>query len=265
MNKYQVNKAGATTTRRREEKYGWTLAISLAVHIALALLILWGGSFLPAAAVIGGGFGGAAQGDSYSVGVIEDLGGGTGMVKPSIVPRPPTLIDETIIKEKPDAIPLPQGLETKKKKASDRQLKEAEKLRQSPANLVPTAPEPGVGGKGGAGGIPGRGSGSGSGVSIGTGCTAFGDSWYARVVEGRISSNWIRPPEGMSVEIVYSFYIAPDGSILGIKCEKSSGNPELDLAAERAIRASDPLAPPPPEFRGRPVQFIAQFIYPPRP
>jgi TonB family protein len=65
--------------------------------------------------------------------------------------------------------------------------------------------------------------------------------------------------------MVYSFYIAPDGTIIGIKREKSSGNPEMDLTAERAIRASNPLAPPPPEFRGRPVQFVAQFIYPPQP
>jgi TonB family protein len=106
--------------------------------------------------------------------------------------------------------------------------------------------------------------GGGNGVSIGTGSGGFGDSWYARAVEARISSNWIRT-EGMHVEMIYSFYIAANGTIYGIKQEKSSGNQQMDLTAERAIRASNPLAPPPQEFRGRPVQFVAQFVYPPSP
>jgi TonB family protein len=67
----------------------------------------------------------------------------------------------------------------------------------------------------------------------------------------------------MRVEITYSFYILANGTIAGVKLEKSSGNPEIDRTAERAIKASNPLAPPPPEFRGRPIQFVAQFVYPP--
>jgi protein TonB len=91
----------------------------------------------------------------------------------------------------------------------------------------------------------------------------MGDSWYARAVETRISSNWIRPPEGIRVDAIFSFFIASNGSIYEIKKEKSSGNDALDLTAERAIRASNPLAPPPPEMRGRPVQFVAHFLHPP--
>jgi TonB family protein len=65
--------------------------------------------------------------------------------------------------------------------------------------------------------------------------------------------------------MIYSFYIAADGTIYGIKKEKSSGNQQMDLTAERAIRASSPLSTPPREFRGRPIQFVAQFIHPPNP
>jgi len=67
--------------------------------------------------------------------------------------------------------------------------------------------------------------------------------------------------------MTYSFFIAADGTVNGIRQEKSSGNPQMDLTAERAIRALqvDPLPPPPQEFRGRRIQFIAQFVYPPNP
>ena len=111
----------------------------------------------------------------------------------------------------------------------------------------------------------GGGRGGGNGVSIGAGSGGFGDSWYARVVESRISSNWIRPDTRERVEMTYSFYILADGTIRDIRREQSSGNPEMDRTAERAIRASSspPLPPPPPEFRGKPIKFIAQFVYPP--
>jgi TonB family protein len=67
--------------------------------------------------------------------------------------------------------------------------------------------------------------------------------------------------------MTYSFFIAADGTVSGIRQEKSSGNPQMDLTAERAIRALqvDPLPPPPQEFRGRRIQFMAQFVYPPNP
>ncbi|HYK88883.1 MAG TPA: TonB family protein, partial [Acidobacteriota bacterium] len=164
---------------------------------------------------------------------------------------------------KPEAVALPQTIEKappKKVKAVQPSTKKVPETKAS--NVIPTAPQPGAGGTGGIAGGSGGGRGGGNGVSIGAGSGGLGDSWYARVVESRISSNWIRPPEGVRCDIAYSFYIALNGSIYNIKLTKSSGNPELDMTAERAIRASSPLAPPPPEFRGREIQFVAEFIYP---
>jgi len=45
--------------------------------------------------------------------------------------------------------------------------------------------------------------------------------------------------------------------------EQRSGIGSIDLAAERAVRASDPLSPLPYELRNRTVKFIAYFEYPP--
>jgi TonB family protein len=247
-----------------EERYGRAFVASIGIHGILALLILFGGYLLPSSPVeFGTGRGGGTGGDISTVGVVEDFSGGTGMVKPSIVPKPPALLEKPPV-EKTKAIPLPGSLEPKKKKPY---IKETAKAAQvSPkSNVIPTAPEPGSGGIAGSSGGSGGGIGGGNGVSIGAGSGGFGDSWYARTVESRVSSNWIRPSEGMHVEMVYSFYIAADGTIYGIKQEKSSGNSQMDLTAERAIRASNPLTPPPQEFRGRPIKFVAQFIFPPNP
>jgi len=189
------------------------------------------------------------------------------MTKPSLVPQPPALPAEKATKEeKAAAIPLPDALPIKKlSKAQEKSTASKKGVPASQSNLIPTAPQPGAGGTGGLSGGSGGGVGGGVGVSIGSGSGGFSDSWYARTVEARLSSNWIRPAPGIRMEAVYSFYISASGNIYDIKQEKSSGNTALDLTAERAIRASNPLSPPPPEFQGRPIQFVAQFIYPPTP
>ncbi len=204
------------------------------------------------------------------MGIADETGGGEGMFKPSLIPQPPALPAEKAAKLEPkEAVPIPDTVAPKKPIPKRQESVQSKEQKERPAaktsNVVPTAPMPGAGGTGGLGGGSGGGRGGGSGVSIGSGSGGFGDSWYARSVEARISSNWIRPPQGVRVDVVYSFLIAPDGTIYNLTKEKSSGNDALDLAAERAIRASNPLAPPPPEFRGRPVQFVAEFIFPPNP
>jgi TonB family protein len=254
-----------------DERYGRPFLASMALHLALLGLAFLAPYLLPSPAVIqiGTGPGGGMGGESYAVGVADDLGGGEGMIKPSLIPQPPALPPEKVAKEEPkEAVAIPDTVAPKKTVPKQQPVTQSKAKKVLPAqstNVIPTSPMPGAGGAGGLGGGTGGGRGGGNGVSIGSGSGGFGDSWYARVVESRISSNWIRPPEGVKVEMVYSFFIAGDGSIYNVTKEKSSGNEAMDLAAERAIRASNPLAAPPPEFRGRPVQFVAQFVFPPTP
>src|SRR5439155_27016680 len=68
-----------------------------------------------------------------------------------------------------------------------------QKISPPPANVIPTAPQPGAGGTGGVRSGAGGGLASGVGVSVGPGGGGLGDFWYAREVERRIGSNWIRP------------------------------------------------------------------------
>jgi TonB family protein len=252
-----------------EERYGRSVLASFGIHAALFLFIWLGPYLFPSISPvrIGTGPGGGLGGETYAVGVIDDLGGGAGMIKPSVTPQPPALPQEKQIKPEPkEAVALPDTIAPKKKpqRAEDTQAGK-KKVQPQNSNVIPTEPRPGAGGTGGLAGGSGGGRGGGVGVSIGAGSGGEGDSWYARVVESRISSNWIRPAPGIRVEIVYSFFIASNGSIYDITKEKASGNDALDLAAERAIRTSNPLSAPPPEMRARPMQFVAQFIYPPNP
>jgi periplasmic protein TonB len=190
--------------------------------------------------------------------VADDLGGGIGMTKPSLVPKPPALPDEPAKVNESKAIPIPQTMEKNKKPE-----KQAKKVQNYKSNVIPTAPEPGAGGSGGRRGGIGGGSGGGVGISLGPGSGGLGDNYYARAVEFRISDNWNKLPKGMQADMTFSFYIDANGNILGIKQEKSSGNPDMDALALRAIQNSNPLDPPPPEFRKRLIQFVARFVYPP--
>jgi TonB family protein len=252
------------------ESYGRSLFASIGIHIAVAALLIFGPYLIPRPdpIVLGSGPGGGQGGESFSVGLADELSGGAGMTKPSLTPQPPALPAEKVAKEEipKDAVALPDTVKPKKpRKVAETAANQAKKpLPSRQSSVIPTAPEPGSGGIGGRASGSGGGLGGGSGVHIGSGTGGTGDSWYARAVESRISSNWIRPPEGVRIDVTYSFFIATDGSIYEIKKEKSSGSEALDLTAERAIRASNPLAPPPPEMRGRPVQFIAQFVHPPQ-
>jgi TonB family protein len=248
-----------------EEKSGRSFLVSIAIHGFFFILILWGGYLIPSKRIqLGTGPGGGMSADISTIGVVEEFSGGAGMIKPSIVPKPPALLEEKPPVDQSKAVPLPETFKPPKS-AKQRDLKQAAKPDPK-SSIIPTAPEFGSGGTGGGSGGSGGGVGGGSGVSIGTGSGGFGDHWYVRRVEARISSNWLlRLPEGVRAEMTYSFFIAPNGTITGIKQEKSSGNAELDLTAESAIRASTPLAPPPPEFRGSFIQFIAHFVYPPSP
>ncbi len=238
-----------------EEKYGRSILASVGIHGFVAILVLFGGYLLPSVAIqLGGEIGGGGGDDVPTVGVVEELSGGVGMFKPSVVPKPPALLEKPP-QEIDKAVPLPATIEPKRKRIDSKEAaKTAEAI--SKTNVIPTAPEAG------SGGVAGGNTGSGIGVSIGLGTGEHAGHWYARLVAGRISDNWTKPAPGVRVEMIYSFYIARDGSIYRIESEKSSGNPLMDRTAERAIKASSPLTAPPEEFRGRPIKFVAHFVHP---
>ena len=274
-----------------EEKNGRAALISLVVHGVVLFLMIFGIRLFPQAVVqIGSGQGGSFNdADIATVGLVDQFSGGAGTTKPSFVPQPPVLIPETTPVKTPkideSAIPIPEKVVSSKPeiktepkpelkpeiktepkseiKPESAVKKSAVKPKEQPplGNIVPVEKA-----QPGSGGVASNSSGDrigGSGISIGTGSGGIGDSWYAQVVEGRISSGWLRPPADMRVEMIYSFYINTNGIIYDIKQEKSSGNSHIDLTAVRAINSANPLNKPPLEFQGKAIQFVARFVHPP--
>jgi len=109
------------------------------------------------------------------------------------------------------------------------------------------------------------GSGTG-GVAMGQG-NAFGQryAYYVAAMRARISANWLQAmvsPNVLSAPRLYvTFRILRDGTITDVQMTQSSGIPEVDRSALRAILASNPLSPLPTDYSGGSVdvQFYFDF------
>ncbi len=104
-----------------------------------------------------------------------------------------------------------------------------------------------------------------AGIAINKG--DFGDrfGWYVQAVRNRISSNWLLStvsPSILSAPRVYvDFDIERNGTIANAHVTQSSGIPEVDRSALRAVLASSPVTPLPPEYSGNQVSVEFYFDY----
>jgi len=68
---------------------------------------------------------------------------------------------------------------------------------------------------------------------------------YLARIRGKIRGNIVLPPEIKgNPEAVFEVTQLPSGEVINVKVKKSSGNPALDAAVERAILKSSPLPKP---------------------
>ncbi|HEV8130469.1 MAG TPA: TonB family protein [Acidobacteriota bacterium] len=274
---------------------------SLLLHLLLFFSIVFLQELSPPPVVfLGTGPGGGQGGETLRVNLTGALDGGTGeLFKPSLRPQPPaTTMPEPAKQKVVEAAPQKDEFQVPARKIKERakskqptqpappESSDNEKVptltpellakvrrgitggTDQPANQIPRETGPGAGGSGRSAGS-GGGYGGGEGVRIGQGSgnDPLMDSWYARQVEKRIGENWLRTNfeslAGRRLATVIRFDILPNGRIDNIVREQSSGVSFYDLAAERAIRSSNPLPRPPAEFQNRTVRFICYFEYPP--
>ncbi len=103
-------------------------------------------------------------------------------------------------------------------------------------------------------------------VSMGEG-NSFGQryGWYVASMRARISANWLLTtvsPNIVSAPRAYlTFEILRDGTVTGVQMTQSSGIPEVDRSALRAILASNPLPPLPPGYAGGSVNVEFYFDF----
>ena len=111
------------------------------------------------------------------------------------------------------------------------------------------------GGKGG-----GQGNGIGIGIGDGSGPGFGGFSSYLRLMRQRLWDEWNQSAVyGSNQDCVVGLTVSRDGSISDIKLEKSSGTPEYDQLALRAVRNANPLPPLPTEFPRGEQRFRIKF------
>jgi TonB family protein len=96
---------------------------------------------------------------------------------------------------------------------------------------------------------------------------SFGNEygWYVQAVRDRISSNWLLSlidPSILQARRVYvEFDVQRNGTVTGLHVTQSSGYPEIDRSAERAVLASNPLPSLPPTYHGSTVHVVFYFDY----
>ncbi len=68
---------------------------------------------------------------------------------------------------------------------------------------------------------------------------------YAAKIRGKVRGNIVLPPNIQgNPEAIFEVNQLPSGEVLEVRLKRSSGNPVLDAAIERAIRKSSPLPKP---------------------
>jgi len=249
------------------DRWGRNLAWSVGLHVAVTLAII-------AYAVIAPGRGGGAWGAG---------GGGDamGVTLVSTVPLPANpnqtnniLANESkglsqslpkVKEEEPLAIPIPDknAKQKPKPKTSATQRKPEPEPTDEASNVVPYGeggPISGPYGVFNAGGAKG-----GFGFTGGGGDFGSRYAWYVRVVQQKVSENWLKyevDPRISDARRVYlTFDINRDGHPNNVQVEQSSGVPSLDQSAVRALQRIDTFGPLPSDYASNKVSVEFWFDY----
>ena len=249
------------------DRWGRNLAWSVGLHIAVA------GAIVLYAVVAHGG-----SGSTWGAG-----GGGDamGVTLVSSVPLPANLVQTQNIlaneskgltqslpkteEKEPEAIPIPdKNAKTKTKPVpSENHQKVKPQPEEEASNVVPFGeggPVSGPYGTFNAGGAKG-----GFGFTGGGGDFGSRYAWYVRVVQQKVSENWLKyevDPNITDARRVYvTFDIMRDGHPTHVQVEQSSGVPSLDQSAVRALQRIDTFGPLPPDYAENKVSVEFWFDY----
>jgi protein TonB len=223
------------------------------------------------AAVAGGG-----RRESWGIGGTGDAMGVT-LVNTVPLPANPTETQNVLANEskgvsqslpkveekEPDAIPIPDKDTKQKPRTSATHRKPSPEPVEEASNVVPFGEGGPVSGPYGifsAGGAKGGFGFTGGGGDFGT---RF--AWYVRVVQQKVSENWLKyevDPNITEARRVYlTFDITREGRPRNVTVEQSSGTPSLDQSAVRALQRIDTFGPLPSDYSGDKVSVEFWFDY----
>lgn len=251
------------------EQEGWTqpLAWSTVFHAALI-----GSMFLYAAVAgetHGENWGGGGGGDALSATLVSNAS------VPLPAPQEQTenvlaseskglseSLPKEIEKPTPEAVPIPDQA-TKKVSERAKPTEPPKKPQPVASNQIPFGqggPVSGPYGVFNAGGAKG-----GFGFTGGGGDFGSRYGWYVRIVQQKVSENWLKYEVDPSISTARRVYITFDISRSGepgnVQVSQSSGIPSLDISAVRAIQRIDTFGPLPPDYPGSRVSVEFWFDY----
>jgi len=163
----------------------------------------------------------------------------------------------------PDAIAIPDKNTKKKNKPDTSSKQKKEQPEEEPSNVVAYGEGGPVSGPYGT--FSAAGAKGGFGFTGGGGDFGTRYAWYVRVVQQKVSENWLKyevDPRISEAQRVYvSFDVQKDGHPSNVQVEQSSGVPSLDQSAIRAIQRIDTFGPLPPDYSGNKVSVEFWFDY----
>jgi len=241
------------------------VAWSVALHLAVA------GCIVLYAAVASGG-----RRETWGIGGTGDAMGVT-LVSTVPLPANPTETQNVLANESkgvsqslpkaeekaPEAIPIPdKDVKPKPKTSATRRKPPTEPVEEA-NNVVPFGEGGPVSGPYGifsAGGAKGGFGFTGGGGDFGT---RF--AWYVRVVQQKVSENWLKyevdPNIAEARRVYITFDVTRDGRPSNVQVEQSSGVPSLDQSAVRALQRIDTFGPLPSDYSGNKVSVEFWFDY----
>ncbi len=249
------------------DQWGRNLAWSVALHIAVAAAIILYAVVGPGGS--GSTWGAGGGGDAMGVTLVSSVPLPASPVQTqNIVANESKGLTKSLPKteeKEPEAIPIPdKNAKTKPKpRPSETRQKTAPQPVDEASNVVPFGeggPVSGPYGVFNAGGAKG-----GFGFTGGGGDFGSRYAWYVRVVQQKVSENWLKyevDPRVSDARRVYvTFDIKRDGHPANVQVEQSSGVPSLDQSAVRALQRIDTFGPLPPDYAENKVSVEFWFDY----
>jgi len=250
------------------ERDGWKspLAWSVTLHGLLFASILIYGAIVTRNT--GTNWGGDTTGGALSVHIADSIP----------IPRPQVETQNIVaneskgltesqpkVEEKPpeDAVPIAEKTVKKTKPKPVTSTVTKPKPVEPPSNVVPYGQGGPISGPYGSFSV----TNAKGGFGFNGGAGDFGSryAWYVRVVQQKVSDNWLKyeiDPNISSAQRVYiTFDIDRSGRPGNVQLEQSSGVPSLDISALRALQRIDTFGPLPTDYSGSRVSVEFWFDY----
>jgi periplasmic protein TonB len=241
------------------------LAWSVGLHLAFTAFVVLYTMFVHG--FRGEGWGGGGGGDAMGATLVTSV-----PLPASAVPTTNVLATESkglskslpkVQEQEPEAIAIPdKGAKTKPKPVTSatKRKPEPEPVESNQIPYGEGGPVSGPYSMFSAGGAKG-----GFGFTGGGGDFGNRFSWYVKVVQQKVSENWLKyevdPRIGAANRVYLTFDISRDGRPTNVQIEQSSGVPSLDISATRAIQRIDTFGPLPPDYSGSKVSVEFWFDY----